>query len=77
MSALRLALEQEKEERWDKLQRRLEAVQQRRVARLTEMQRRWPPCGNALYITPPLHFYPLPFYTPPLYPQLLLIYVDV
>ena len=40
MSALRLALEQEKEERWDKLQRRLEAVQQRRVARLTEMQRR-------------------------------------
>ena len=40
MSALRLALEQEKEERWEKLQRRLEAVQQRRVARLNEMQRR-------------------------------------
>jgi hypothetical protein len=40
MSALRLQLEQQKMERWDKLQRRLEAVQIRRQARFLEMQRR-------------------------------------
>ena len=40
MSELRLHLERQKMERWDKLQRRLEAVQTRRQARFLEMQRR-------------------------------------
>ena len=40
MSELRLQLERQKMERWDKLQRRLEAVQVRRQARFQEMQRR-------------------------------------
>ena len=40
MSELRLQLERQKMERWDKLQRRLEAVQVRRQARFLEMQRR-------------------------------------
>lgn len=40
MSALRLQLERKKMERWRKLQTRLEAVQQRRDARLAEMKRR-------------------------------------
>ena len=40
MSELRLQLERQKMERWDKLQRRLEAVQNRRQARFKEMQRR-------------------------------------
>lgn len=40
MSELRLALEREKMERWEKIQRRLETVRIRREERLAELQRR-------------------------------------
>eukprot|EP01036_Dinobryon_divergens_P028672 gene28672-37656_t len=40
MCELRLALERQKMERWEKLQKRLHAVQHRRAARLEEIQRR-------------------------------------
>ena len=40
MSALRLQLEQQKQERWEKLQTRLDGVHARREARMAELQRR-------------------------------------
>ncbi len=40
MSEMRLSLEQKKAERWAKLQHSMEAVRQRREARLLEMKRR-------------------------------------
>lgn len=41
MSELRLAHEQQKMERWEKLQKRLKSVQERREARLAELSRRF------------------------------------